>query len=88
MQAWEIILWIVFGLVAGILAKWIMPGKGPGGFILTVLLGIGGAVLGGYLGNMLIPGISDSLLGRLLVAVGGAVLLLVVYQLVMKAARK
>lgn len=41
-----IISWIIFGLIAGILAKWIMPGKDGGGFILTVVLGIVGAVVG------------------------------------------
>lgn len=41
-----ILSWIIFGLIAGILAKWIMPGKDGGGFILTVLLGIVGAVVG------------------------------------------
>jgi len=87
-EAWEIILWIVFGLVAGILAKWLLPGKAPGGFIITVLLGIAGAVVGGYLANSFIPGLSASLLGRLIVAVGGAVLLLVIYQVVMKAVNK
>ena len=44
-----ILSWIIFGLIAGILAKWIMPGKDGGGFILTVLLGIVGAVVGGYI---------------------------------------
>ena len=43
-----IISWIIFGLIAGILAKWIMPGKDGGGFIVTVILGIIGAVVGGY----------------------------------------
>ncbi|MFQ5932916.1 MAG: GlsB/YeaQ/YmgE family stress response membrane protein, partial [Nitrospiraceae bacterium] len=47
-----IISWIVLGLVAGALAKWIMPGKDPGGIIVTMLIGIGGAVLGGWLGSI------------------------------------
>jgi uncharacterized membrane protein YeaQ/YmgE (transglycosylase-associated protein family) len=45
-----ILSWIVLGLVAGILAKWIMPGRDGGGFILTVLLGIVGAFVGGWIG--------------------------------------
>lgn len=43
----SIISWIILGLLAGILAKWIMPGKDGGGFIMTTLLGIAGAVVGG-----------------------------------------
>jgi len=46
-----IISWIVMGLIVGLLAKFIMPGKDPGGFIITTLLGIGGGLLGGYLGT-------------------------------------
>ena len=48
-----IIGWIVFGLIAGLIAKAIMPGKDPGGFIITTLLGIVGAVIGGFVGRML-----------------------------------
>ena len=43
--------WIVFGLVVGIVAKFLMPGRDPGGFVVTALLGIVGALLGGYLGR-------------------------------------
>ena len=45
--------WIIFGLVVGALAKLVMPGKDPGGFIVTTLLGIVGAVVGGFLGRLL-----------------------------------
>jgi uncharacterized membrane protein YeaQ/YmgE (transglycosylase-associated protein family) len=45
--------WIIFGLVVGALAKLVMPGRDPGGFIITILLGIAGAVLGGFLGRAL-----------------------------------
>ncbi|MGH9860458.1 MAG: GlsB/YeaQ/YmgE family stress response membrane protein, partial [Candidatus Acidiferrales bacterium] len=45
-----IFAWIVFGLIAGALAKWIMPGKDPGGMIVTMLIGIAGAMLGGFIG--------------------------------------
>ncbi len=48
-----IIGWIIFGLVVGALAKLIMPGKDPGGFVVTTLLGIIGAVVGGFLGRLL-----------------------------------
>ncbi len=45
--------WIVFGLVVGAVAKLLMPGRDPGGFIITILIGIAGSVAGGYLGQML-----------------------------------
>ena len=47
------IWWIIFGLIAGAIAKFIMPGKDPGGLIVTILIGIGGAMLGGYVGQRL-----------------------------------
>ena len=74
--------WIVLGLVAGLLAKLIMPGRDPGGIIITILLGIGGAVVGGFIGTQLGFGdISGFDLRSLAIAVGGAVLLLFVYRL-------
>ena len=48
-----IISWIVLGLVAGVIAKALMPGKDPGGCIITILLGIGGAFIGGWVGKTL-----------------------------------
>lgn len=48
--------WIVLGLVVGILAKMIMPGKDPGGFIVTILLGVVGALLGGFIGKVIFGG--------------------------------
>lgn len=48
-----VIGWIVFGLVVGVIAKLLMPGRDPGGFIITILLGIVGALLGGFLGRAL-----------------------------------
>ena len=48
-----LISWILMGLIAGALGKWIMPGKDPGGIIVTILLGIGGALLGGWIGSLL-----------------------------------
>ena len=44
-----IISWVIFGLIAGILAKWIMPGKDGGGFFMTIILGVVGAVVGGWI---------------------------------------
>jgi uncharacterized membrane protein YeaQ/YmgE (transglycosylase-associated protein family) len=48
-----IIGWILFGLVVGVIAKLLMPGRDPGGFIITIVLGIAGALLGGFLGRMI-----------------------------------
>lgn len=80
-----ILTWIVMGLIVGVVAKLIMPGKDPGGFIVTVLLGIGGAFLGGFLGNMVgLGGVSGFNIGSFLLATGGAVLLLIIYRKVKK----
>ena len=77
-----IFAWIVPGLIAGVLAKFIMPGRDPGGIIITILLGIGGAVVGGFIGTQLGYGdISGLDLRSLAIAVGGGVLLLFVYRL-------
>lgn len=48
-----ILSWIVLGLIVGVLAKWIMPGNDPGGLIITVLIGIGGAFVGGFISSSL-----------------------------------
>jgi len=73
--------WIIFGLIAGILAKWIMPGKDPGGFIVTTLIGIVGAVVGGYIGTMLGFGdVTGFNIRSFLIAIGGALLLLFAYR--------
>ena len=53
-----ILSWIVLGLVAGALAKWLMPGNDPGGWIVTILLGIAGAFVGGYLGSQIGVGVT------------------------------
>jgi len=77
-----IFAWIVLGLIAGVLAKFIMPGRDPGGIIITILLGIGGAVVGGVIGTQLGFGdISGLDLRSLAIAAGGGVLLLFVYRL-------
>lgn len=76
-----ILSWIVFGLVAGVIAKVLMPGKDPGGFIVTILLGIAGAFVGGMIGTALgFGGVSGFNLGSFVIAVGGAVLLLILYR--------
>ena len=78
-----IIAWIVVGLIAGILAKLIMPGDDPGGFIVTILLGIVGAFVGGFVVNLLGgAGVSGFNLWSILVATLGAIILLAIYRLV------
>jgi len=69
--------WILMGLVVGILARWIMPGPDPGGIIITILLGVAGAFVGGFIGTTLgLGSVSGFNLGSLALAVGGALLLL------------
>lgn len=75
-----IIGWIVVGLIAGVLAKWIMPGKDPGGFIVTILIGIAGGLIGGFVASQV--GIGGGNFVNILIATAGAVLLLFVYRLV------
>ncbi len=75
-----ILSWIVFGLVVGILAKLLMPGNDPGGFIVTVLLGIAGAVVGGFLGRAMgFYGPNES--AGYLVSIVGAIILLALYRM-------
>jgi len=85
-----ILSWIIFGLIAGLIAKAIMPGKDPGGAIVTILLGIVGAIIGGFIGRNLFgygaatdgdvshPGFLMSLV----LAVVGSIIVLAVYRLV------
>lgn len=76
-----ILSWICLGLLAGILAKWIMPGRDAGGMLVTMLLGIAGAFVGGWLGSLLGLGTTGGLsIGSIITATLGAVLLLFVYR--------
>ena len=87
-----IIGWIIFGLIAGLIAKAIMPGKDPGGLIITVLLGIAGSLIGGFIGQALFGygrAVNDSgdlsqpgFLMSLVLAIVGAIVLLVLYRLI------
>ena len=83
----DIIGWIIFGLIAGLLARWLMPGKDPGGCIVTVLLGIAGAVVGGFVARVLGLATSTATLGdrnfliQLAFAVIGAIIILAVYRM-------
>ncbi len=74
--------WIVVGLIAGAIAKWIMPGKDPGGIIVTILIGIAGGLIGGYVGSLLGLGGSNGHLVNILIATAGAILLLWIYRIV------
>jgi len=73
--------WIVIGALAGGLAKLIMPGKDPGGCIVTILLGIAGALLAGFIGNAL-GWYSQGQAGGFIAAVLGAIVILFIYRLV------
>jgi uncharacterized membrane protein YeaQ/YmgE (transglycosylase-associated protein family) len=85
----NIFAWLLVGLIAGVLAKLLMPGRGPGGIIVTILLGIGGAIVGGFIAVAL--GMSDGVnnfdIGTIFLAVAGAMLLLFGYRVVGGAAR-
>jgi uncharacterized membrane protein YeaQ/YmgE (transglycosylase-associated protein family) len=75
--------WILIGAVAGVLAKAIMPGRDPGGCIVTILLGIGGALVAGFIGNA-VGWYSQGQAGGFIAATLGAILILFVYRLLMR----
>ncbi|HHG0472276.1 TPA: GlsB/YeaQ/YmgE family stress response membrane protein [Proteus mirabilis] len=76
-----ILSWIIFGLIAGIIAKWIMPGKENVGIIVTIILGIVGAVVGGYISTFFGFGKVDGYnFGSFVVAVIGAIVVLYIYN--------
>jgi uncharacterized membrane protein YeaQ/YmgE (transglycosylase-associated protein family) len=80
-----IISWIFLGLIAGALAKFIMPGKDPGGIFVTILIGIVGGIVGGFLGTFIGLGKIQSFdLGGIIIATAGAILTLVIYRIVSK----
>lgn len=77
-----ILSWILFGLLAGGLAKFLMPGDDPGGCIVTILLGIAGAVIGGFIASALGFGdVTHFDFRSFLVAIGGTMLLLLGYRM-------
>jgi uncharacterized membrane protein YeaQ/YmgE (transglycosylase-associated protein family) len=77
----SIIGWILFGLVVGIVGKLLMPGRDPGGFILTILLGIAGALLGGFAGRAL-GFYGEGEPAGFIMAVIGSIILLIIYRMV------
>ena len=81
-----IVGWILFGLIVGVIAKLIMPGRDPGGIIVTMLLGIVGAVLGGFLGRSLGFYGPQQAAGWLM-SIVGAILVLMVYRVLTRRSR-
>jgi uncharacterized membrane protein YeaQ/YmgE (transglycosylase-associated protein family) len=76
-----ILSWILLGLVAGAIAKFLMPGRDPGGCILTIVIGIAGALLGGFLATLLgFGGIQEFDLRSMLIAVLGSIVLLAIFR--------
>lgn len=75
----EILGWIIIGLIAGALGKLIMPGDDPGGIIVTILLGIAGAFVGGFLANLIGLG-GGGFIWTIIIATIGAIILLAIYR--------
>ena len=78
-----IITWILFGLVIGVIAKLLMPGRDPGGFIVTILLGIAGALLGGFIGRAMGLYGPDESAGWIM-SILGAIVLLLLYRMMVR----
>lgn len=75
--------WIVFGLIVGIVAKFLMPGRDPGGFVITTVLGIAGALIGGFVGRALgLYGPGEP--AGFFMAVIGSIILLLIYRMAVK----
>ena len=79
----EIIAMVILGLIAGAIAKLLMPGRDPGGFIMTIVLGIAGSLVGGFLFNLIGIGDGESWAG-LIGSIIGAVILLAIYRAVVR----
>ena len=81
-----ILSWIILGIIAGALAKWLLPGKDAGGIFITMALGIAGAFVGGYLGSLLGVGVTGGgiNLASIGTATAGAFILLFLYRTLKK----
>jgi len=94
MTDWEVVMgiigWIILGLIAGAIAKAILPGNQGGGWIVTIILGIVGALLGGFLGSVIfdvkLEGFFD--ITTWLLAIGGSIVVLLIYGLVTRGSRR
>ncbi|MFZ0625411.1 MAG: GlsB/YeaQ/YmgE family stress response membrane protein [Acidimicrobiia bacterium] len=75
-----IIIWLIIGLVAGFLARLIVPGSDPMGFIGTLVLGLVGSLIGGFLGNLIFGGDLDVTAAGLIGSVIGAIIALLIYR--------
>jgi uncharacterized membrane protein YeaQ/YmgE (transglycosylase-associated protein family) len=84
MSIGAIIGWIIIGLIAGALGKLIMPGDDPGGIIVTILIGIAGAFVGGFLAGLIGIG-GGSVIWTIIIATIGAIILLAVYRAIVGA---
>lgn len=84
------IAWIVLGLIAGAIAKWVMPGPDPGGCVVTIIIGVVGALLGGYLSTLLgFGGLTGDLDWRsLIIAILGSMVLLAIWRLLRGGRRR
>ena len=78
----SIILWILFGLVVGVIAKLLMPGRDPGGFFITILLGIAGSFVGGFIGRAMGLYPSGQRTGGWIPSIIGAIILLAIYRVI------
>jgi uncharacterized membrane protein YeaQ/YmgE (transglycosylase-associated protein family) len=83
MEAMGLLSWIVFGLIAGAIAKFLMPGRDPGGCIITIIVGVVGALLGGFIATWLgYGGISGFDFRSFVIAVLGSILLLGIWRMI------
>jgi uncharacterized membrane protein YeaQ/YmgE (transglycosylase-associated protein family) len=76
--------WIIFGLIVGAIAILLMPGRDPGGWIVTMLLGVAGALVGGWIGHALwgSSGVNDWSIGSFVLAIVGSIILLAIYRMI------
>ena len=94
MTDWEVVMgiiaWIILGLIAGAIAKAVLPGSQGGGWLVTLILGVVGALLGGFLGSQIfgigLGGFFD--ISTWLLAIGGAIIVLLIYGLVTRGSRR
>ena len=84
----EIVAWIVIGLIAGALGKVIMPGDDPGGIIVTALIGMAGALVGGFITHNLLGFDEGGFIWSIVVATLGAIILLAIYRMVVGDRRR